>query len=62
MIHLAIEDYKEPLTFLQRLPLFGHLFITQHNERFVALMNELNNKYDLGITIRAKQMRKEFIR
>lgn len=62
MIHLAIEDYKEPLTFLQRLPLIGHLFITQHDERFVALMNELNNKYDLGITIRAKQMRKEFIR
>ncbi len=50
IIHLAIEDYKEPLTFLQRLPLIGHLFITQHDERFVALMNELNNKYNLGIT------------
>lgn len=62
MIHLAIGDYKEPLTFLQRVPLIGHLFITQHDERFVALMNELNNKYNLGITTRAKQMRKEFIR
>ena len=62
MIHLAIEDYKKPLTFLQRLPLIGHLFITQHDKRFLALMNELNNRYVLGITIRAKQMRKEFIR
>ena len=62
MIHLYIEDYKEPLTFLQRLPLIGRFFITQHDERFVALMNEMNSKYGLGITIRAKQMRKEFIR
>lgn len=62
MIHLFIKDYKEPLTLFQRLPLFGHFFITQHDKRFVALMNELNSKYDLGITIRAKQMRKEFIR
>lgn len=62
MIHLAIEDYKEPLTFMQRLPLIGRFFIKQHDERFIALMNELNEKFDLGITVRAKQMRKEFIR
>ena len=61
MIHLSIEDYKIPLTFLQRLPLIGRFFIEQHDEDFISLMNELNEKYDLGITIRAKQMRKEFI-
>lgn len=27
MIHLSIEDYKMPLTFMQRLPLIGHFFI-----------------------------------
>lgn len=62
MIHLAIGDYKEPLTFLQRLPLIGRFFITQHDKRFIALMDELNSQFDLGITIRMKQMRKDFIR
>ena len=62
MIHLVIGDYKEPLTFIQRLPLIGGFFIKQHDERFISLMNEVNNKFDLGITVRAKQMRKEFIR
>lgn len=62
MIHLSIGDYKEPLTFLQRLPLIGRLFITQHDDRFIALMNDLNDKYNLGISLRAKQMRKEFVR
>ncbi len=62
MIHLAIGDYKEPLTFIQRLPLVGRFFITQHDDRFITLMNELNTQYNLGITVRAKQMRKEFIR
>lgn len=62
MIHLVIGDYKEPLTFFQRLPLIGRLFISQHDDRFITLMNELNTQYNLGITIRAKQMRKELIR
>lgn len=61
MIHLVIGDYKEPLNFFQRLPLMGRLFITQHDDRFITLMNELNTQYNLGITIRATQMRKEFI-
>lgn len=62
MIHLAIEDYKIPLTFIQRLPLIGRFFIKGHDERFITLMNELNEKYSLGITVRMKQMRKDFIR
>lgn len=62
MIHLAIEDYKMPLTFLQRLPLIGRFFIKEHDDNFIDLMNELNEKYDLGITVRMKQMRKDFIR
>lgn len=62
MIHLAIEDYKMPLTFLQRLPLIGRFFIKGHDERFITLMNELNEKYSLDITVRMKQMRKDFIR
>lgn len=62
MIHLAIEDYKIPLTFIQRLPLIGRFFIKGHEERFITLMNELNEKYSLGITVRMKQMRKDFIR
>ena len=62
MIHLSIEDYKMPLTFMQRLPLIGHFFIKGHDYNFTNLMNELNEKYDLGITVRMKQMRKDFIR
>lgn len=62
MIHLAIEDYKIPLTFIQRLPLIGRFFIKGHDERFITLMNELNEKYSLGITVRMKQMRIDFIR
>ena len=62
MIHLSIGDYKMPLTFMQRLPLIGHFFIKGHDDNFTNLMNELNEKYDLGITVRMKQMRKDFIR
>lgn len=62
MIHLSIEDYKKPLTFIQRLPLIGRFFIKGHDERFITLMNELNEKHALGITVRMKQMRKDFIR
>lgn len=62
MIHLSIEDYKKPLTIIQRLPLIGRFFIKGHDERFITLMNELNEKYSLGITVRMKQMRKDFIR
>lgn len=62
MIHLSIEDYKKPLTIIQRLPLIGRFFIKGHDERFITLMNELNEKYSLDITVRMKQMRKDFIR
>lgn len=62
MIHLSIGDYKRPLTTLQRLPLIGRFFIKGHDEDFIALMNELNEKYDLGIKVRIKEMRKERIR
>lgn len=62
MIHLAIGDYKRPLNFIQRLPVIGRFFIKEHDGQFVALMNELNDKYNLGITVRAKHMRKYYIR
>ena len=61
MIHLAIGDYLRPLTFIQRLPLIGHFFINQHDEQFVTLMNELNDKFGLDIKIRMKHMRNDFI-
>ena len=59
MIHLEIEDYKTTLTFLQRLPLIGGFFITEHDERFISRMNEINEKYGLNIKIRFKEMRKD---
>lgn len=62
IIHLAIEDYKMPLTFLQRLPLIGRFFIKEHDDNFMNLMNGLNEEYGLDITVRMKQMRKDFIR
>ena len=60
MIHLLIGDYKEPLTFWQRLPLIGKFFVTQHDQRFISKMNELNNTYELDIKIRFPEMRAEF--
>lgn len=60
MIHLFIEDYKRPLTFLQRLPLIGRWFITQHDTEFIAQMNELNATYGLDIKIRFPEMKTEF--
>lgn len=62
MIHLSIGDYKEPLTFVQRLPLIGNLFIKQHDNRFIEMMNDLNKQYNLDIKVRFKEMRKEFIK
>ena len=57
-----IQDYKMPLTFLQRLPLIGRFFIKEHDDNFMNLMNGLNEEYGLDITVRMKQMRKDFIR
>lgn len=61
MIHLAIGDYKQPLSFIQRLPLIGRFFIVQHNDEFITKMNEINEKYGLQISIRFPAMKKEFI-
>ena len=59
MIHLLIGDYKEPLTFWQRLPIIGHLFITQHDQRFINKMNELNSTYELDIRVSFPEMREK---
>lgn len=60
MIHLLIGDYKEPLTFWQRLPIIGHLFITQHDLRFTKKMEEINATYGLQVKTRFREMRSEF--
>ena len=60
MIHLLIGDYKEPLTFWQRLPLIGKFFIFQHDQRFIDKMNELNATYGLDIKVRFPEMKCEF--
>lgn len=60
MIHLYIEDYKRPLTFLQRLPLIGRFFLTQHDSEFISVMNELNATYGLDIKVRFPEMKCEF--
>ncbi len=57
MIHREIEDYKTPLTFIQRLPFIGNFFIKQHDENFVSRMNEINETYGLNIKTRFKEMR-----
>ena len=62
MIHLEIEDYKTPLTFLQRLPLIGGIFIKQHDEQFINRMNELNENFGLKIGVRFPEMKKNFIK
>lgn len=62
MIHLAIGDYMEFLTFWQRLPLIGHWFRKEHGREFVEMMNDLNSRFGLNIKIRNKEMRSEFIR
>lgn len=61
MIHLEIEDYKESLTFLQRLPLIGRLFIKQHNERFITRMKEINEQFGLNIKLKFPEMKENFI-
>lgn len=60
MIHLLIEDYKRPLTFMQRLPLIGCYFIRQHDDEFINKMNELNSTFNLNIKVRFSEMRAEF--
>ncbi|MBD5421667.1 MAG: hypothetical protein HDR49_01360 [Bacteroides sp.] len=62
MIHLEIEDYKQPLNFFQRLPFIGHLFIKMHNADFVSRMNEINEQYGLDIAVAFPAMKKEFKR
>lgn len=60
MIHLYIDDYKEPLTILQRLPIIGRWFMTEHDQRFIDKMNEINDKFGLNIKVRFPEMRAEF--
>ena len=62
MIHLEIGDYKEPLTYLQRLPIIGRFFIKQHDDRFIKRMNELNKHYGLNIGVQFPAMKKNFIK
>lgn len=54
MIHMELKDYMVKLSFWKRL--LGK----DHDEKYVARMNEINEKYGLNITVRAKHMRKEF--
>lgn len=35
-------------------------FITQHDQRFIDKMNELNSTYGLDVKVRFKEMRTEF--
>lgn len=51
MIHLDIKDYLRPLTIWKRL--FGK----EHDKDFMKKMDELNEKYNLDITVRAKFMK-----
>lgn len=60
MIHLYIGDYKRPLTLLQRLPIIGRWFITQHDAEFIEMMDDLNDRYGLDVKTRFPEMRGEF--
>lgn len=60
MIHMLIRDYAEPLTFWQRLPFIGRWFLTEHDQRFIDKMNEINDKFGLNIKVRFPEMRAEF--
>lgn len=57
MIHLFIKDYLRPLTFWQARFRF---LLKEHDSEFIQVMNELNAKYGLDITTRAKFMKNEF--
>lgn len=59
MIHLYIGDYKRPLTFIQRLPLIGRIFIAGHDKEFITMMKKLNAAYGLDIKVRFKEMKAE---
>jgi len=52
MIHIAIKDYMRPTR-------WWHWIIPpkQHDRAFVKFMNELNARYGLNVSVRAKQMR-----
>lgn len=56
MIHMYIRDYMVPLTFWQRI--FPR---KQHGRDFIEKMNELNDKFNLGIMTNATYMKKELI-
>ena len=55
MIHLLIEDYKEPLPFWKRW--FGK----DHDRRFKEVMQHLNTTYGLNISVRVPYMKKKRI-
>lgn len=57
MIHLYLKDFLIPLTFWERI--FPN---KQHNMDFRLKMAELNETYGLNIVVRAKHMRKEYIK
>ena len=56
MIHMENKDY------LIKLPFWKRLFGLDHDKKFVARMNEINEKYGLNITVRAKHMKTEMIK
>lgn len=55
MIHLYIGDYLRPLKWYERI--FPFLSGIQHDEEFKRVMNDLNERYDLGVAIRFKEMK-----
>lgn len=52
MIHIALKDHLRPIR-------WWHWIFPpkQHDKKFVRLMNELNTRYGLNITVTAKQMK-----
>lgn len=58
MIHLYIGDYLRPLRWWERIMPF---LVKQHDSEFIAVMNQLNDNYGLGIQTRFKEMR-EYLR
>lgn len=53
MIHLLIEDYKEPLPFWKRW------LRMDHDKRFKSVMKNLNSLYGLDIRVRVPYMKKK---
>lgn len=59
MIHLHIKDYLRPLGYWERKFRFLR---KEHGDDFKQVMNELNAKYGLDITVKAPFMKKELKR